>query len=380
MFVCAGFGISQLNIVKAQSIYKEMNIPTEFFVADGVDNQSITKLIMSPVKLNYGSSVNFSNEDYTKEIIYFFNKFGMQNPPPAYIIYPEAGEIYQTNSDWLLKQFNNNLNTGVLLTLLVYTDTFNIDNFINNIVQLKNTVLEDYIRYTNITEVELRDLSIEVQEQDSLVDFAPKLNNLELNNAFADTDFLTKEIPNLTLTPSELNLSGDQEKIINAEVTIQNNSPIGYYIGSANSFTLRSVEDTSQFFINDSWATPKTLQIVDNAFIEASGSYLVDLELQAPLEPGNYTEIFEFINNEEVVTEIEINLESEDTGLDILRINPTGLGFLNVREEPNAGSPRLGDVLVGEVFKYTDEENGFYRIEYSEETYGWVSGQYITVI
>ncbi len=63
-----------------------------------------------------------------------------------------------------------------------------------------------------------------------------------------------------------------------------------------------------------------------------------------------------------------------------LRILPTGLDYLNVREEPDAGSRLLKQIFPGDIFEYSAEEAGWYEIILDSSQTGWVYGQYVELI
>jgi hypothetical protein len=52
----------------------------------------------------------------------------------------------------------------------------------------------------------------------------------------------------------------------------------------------------------------------------------------------------------------------------------TPTGFLNVRSTP--GGATVGQVNPGQTFSLLDEQVGWYQIQLSDGTKGWVSGQY----
>lgn len=61
-----------------------------------------------------------------------------------------------------------------------------------------------------------------------------------------------------------------------------------------------------------------------------------------------------------------------------LRIQPTGLGYLNVRSQPTTASSIVGQAQPGDIYTYTDSSNGWYRIVSSDlpTGSGWVLGSY----
>lgn len=64
-----------------------------------------------------------------------------------------------------------------------------------------------------------------------------------------------------------------------------------------------------------------------------------------------------------------------------LKILPTELGYLNVREDPSLDEQIIAKVYPGEEYEYTDEEEGWYEIIFSEDgEAGWVYGRYVKIV
>ena len=63
-----------------------------------------------------------------------------------------------------------------------------------------------------------------------------------------------------------------------------------------------------------------------------------------------------------------------------IRILETGVGFLNVRNGASLQARQIGRVSPGEVYEYTEIENGWYHIVHPELKDGWVFGQYIQAV
>jgi len=54
----------------------------------------------------------------------------------------------------------------------------------------------------------------------------------------------------------------------------------------------------------------------------------------------------------------------------------TPTGFLRVRQDPSIGAMQVGQVNPGDKFDLLDEKNGWYQIQLTNGTKGWVSSQY----
>ena len=65
-----------------------------------------------------------------------------------------------------------------------------------------------------------------------------------------------------------------------------------------------------------------------------------------------------------------------------VEILPTSTGFLRVRNEPSTVAAEVAQIKPGDTFKRIDKntETGWYKIEYDEGLYGWVSNQYAKIV
>lgn len=61
----------------------------------------------------------------------------------------------------------------------------------------------------------------------------------------------------------------------------------------------------------------------------------------------------------------------------MLRVLPTGLGYLNVRSGPSLNDKIVTKIVPGNIFEYQDKQNNWYKIILSNEQTGWVLGKYI---
>lgn len=62
-----------------------------------------------------------------------------------------------------------------------------------------------------------------------------------------------------------------------------------------------------------------------------------------------------------------------------LVVKSTPTGYLNVRTSPSTSAKSIKQIHPGEVYTYTEIQNGWYKISLPNNLSGWVSGQYVTV-
>ena len=101
---------------------------------------------------------------------------------------------------------------------------------------------------------------------------------------------------------------------------------------------------------------------------------------------------------EEIETPIEIVIQTEEEKTETLvekitsvkaeiQKNPqknlkvvSGISFLNVRSSASTTGAKIGKALPGQNYVYTEEQNGWYRINFGNNQSGWVFGEYVEVI
>ncbi len=64
-----------------------------------------------------------------------------------------------------------------------------------------------------------------------------------------------------------------------------------------------------------------------------------------------------------------------------IKILDTGVGFLNIRQQPSLASTMIQQAKIGEVFEYQELKNNWYKIILkASPSAGWVSGEYVEEI
>lgn len=66
------------------------------------------------------------------------------------------------------------------------------------------------------------------------------------------------------------------------------------------------------------------------------------------------------------------------TAVKRLKVNQTSVGYLNVRSEASSASKLTAKINPGQVYEYTEQKNGWYKIVLPTGQNGWVSGQYVS--
>lgn len=378
------------NPIPVKANYETISYPEVLF-PDSNPEQTLTPkqintVIFSPIKLTDKKRYDYKN--ISEEIIYFFSKFKFKTVPPAFIIYESNDDsdiesrVHLLNENWATIQATNNLNSGTLHILLGYwSDNFDISNFESEVKYFEKEYLAKIIKFIPANTLELRDFNIEVTENNSLLNFSETKNNSELLSYTSQLDLITKDVPEIEIQPSEINISEVQNSVNEIKISISNPNSFPIIFSPTIPANLQSKEN-SNFFINDDWQSLKTIKSFNEGFILPNSSKEFTLRLKTPLVPGDYSEIFDFFFQGKSVDSIEIKVISKDNNLKVLQVLETGLGYLNVREQADNNSKLIGDVSTGEFLIFEEETNGYYKVILNDnnKTKGWVSSRFIRII
>lgn len=343
------------------------------------ETKSIDRIVFSAVQRQ--QILNISDQKYAQEFAYFFHKLGFKRSPASYILF-DNGNVVTMNREWLLNQPPTNLDSGVIFVLLVYTDTFTLDAFDTALTEFKNTTLREAVSITNINsiqDIELRPFIIESGEDMPIVSFKQTENATDLHAKLSDIDFVTKSLPELAITNISFPEKADPSTINRASITITNNSPFDYVFGEKNYIQFRFDKD-SAFFVNNTWLNQRIPILYNDGPIYAKEAKTFDIELNIPVMPGRINETIQIEASGKILGSREINIIVNDVGQKILKVRPTELNYLNIRQEPNQASREVGRASVGSVYLYTETQNNFYRIIFNGNQTGWVSARYVEVL
>ena len=71
-------------------------------------------------------------------------------------------------------------------------------------------------------------------------------------------------------------------------------------------------------------------------------------------------------------------LTQEVTQKNVLSLK-SGINLLNVRVSPSTRAKVVGKLKADQQVHFVDTQNGWYKIQNSDGSFGWVSGQYIII-
>ncbi len=339
----------------------------------------IKKVIISPIKRN--TSLNVSNNTFAKDIFYYFPRNGLKGFTPGYIIF-EDGDVFTLSAQKNKSRSKTNLSSAEVLILLVYRDVFELKNFEGAITRIKTILTERIIPLSDLTspkDIEIRKFAIVNRENEVELDFS-EINPIstEFIKLINDIDFSKKLMNDLKVSSPNKLIGLPPNAYVDASITIQNSSDFDAYFGESLKVAVKTAKDSS-IFVPDIWVTTKTIFQDKKSLVDARGSKTYNFKIKTPLLPGNYKEEMLFEINDEIKNKFELTYEISDIGQKVLKIKPTGIGYLIVRKDASGSAPETGRASEGGQYLYSDLSNGYYKIDFNEKP-GWVSSRYIEII
>jgi Bacterial SH3 domain len=340
--------------------------------------KGIEKVVFAKVQRHQILTV--TDTKYSQEFAYFFQKLGFKRPPAAYLLYQD-GNIAIINPEWQLNQPQTNLEQGVLFVLMVYDGVYDFEKFQNTLTEFKKNVLSKAVSLTsvdNIDDIEMRSFVLENSEDDAKVIFKEQEDPAQLRASLSDIDYANKTAPDLTVAEFILPTSSNPNTTISAQITLTNNSDFDYVFSSKNSLQLKFEKD-SAFFVNNSWLNQRVALLIADGAIKARASKTYSFELASAILPGEVTEKIGVEFAGKSLASRDISIKTNDIGQKILRIKPTELNYLFVRQDPTPTSKEIGRASVGSVYVYTESKDNFYKITFNGQQ-GWVSSRYVDIL
>lgn len=151
--------------------------------------------------------------------------------------------------------------------------------------------------------------------------------------------------------------------------------------GKEASLAVVSIPDAAQISIDGSvrgFAPYKTSSIIpgEHSVIVYAPGFTEKSFLIGTVEGYKLTVVVKLKpNGEEVLADDDVLEEPKQEEVEILS---TPTGFLRVRSEPSTAGEEVAQVEPGDLYPYldTDEDTGWFKIEYEDGEEGWVSNQY----
>lgn len=187
---------------------------------------------------------------------------------------------------------------------------------------------------------------------------------------------------------TKLELTGGIQTVIRREFADPGEASSGIIIsferigGKETSIAVVSVPDAAQISIDGTvrgFAPYKTSSITpgEHQLVISAPKHVDRTVLVKTVEGYKLTAVVKLSPAED--TKEEVDLEQVVSKVEILS---TSTGFLRVRAEPTTSGEELARVDPGERYNYikTDEDTGWFKIEYEEGEEGWISDEYGKIV
>lgn len=339
------------------------------------------------VEIPLSKGYTFENETLLVRTIYYHYVFRLGYPEPIFnILIAPSGQAYELTINGLDSQVSHDKAKGIIVIGIVTTDTTSVDK---NLQQINDQVLSVATSF-GLSEKDIFASKFKLNySKPPTVSFLPS-NDQEMihlvetikNNIQGR---INPFIPKIEVSPNSFSLEVEPAQLVEVSIAITNNSDIPIYGGKLQSVYVGAIgpkDKTPSCFDPHSWITPRWTGELSPARIAKGESGTIKFKCKAEVMPGEYQEKLQLVTGKGQWidnTTITLNVKVKDTGQKVLQIRETGIGYLNVRQEPSASSAIISTVGVGEQFLFEEYQNGFYKIKIDDK-YGWVSSRYVDIL
>jgi len=184
-----------------------------------------------------------------------------------------------------------------------------------------------------------------------------------------------------------------EEVTYTKEVTIGSKLHVAVKVKNLNDFTWLTDkspiyisvknETESKFAINGIWDSFSKPTHISDKVVKPSESVTFEFDLIAQAMPGEYSELFQimkFTKRPFVDSEFEVKFTIARGDKSLVEVASSQYGFANIRECQWYSCKIIDTVDNGVVYILLAEENGWMKIQYNENTVGWVFSRYMKKI
>lgn len=170
---------------------------------------------------------------------------------------------------------------------------------------------------------------------------------------------------------------------IHVTVKIKNLNDFAW-INDANPIYVSVQENKdSAFAINGVWDSFSKPTHSKNSVVKPGEEITFEFDMQAQIKPGSVTEKFEILKFSDAPFsgsqfDVTFNIIKGDKSL--VEVSSSQYGFVNIRECQWYSCKIIETVDNGAVFILLKEEDGWMKIQYNEDTVGWVFSKYMKKI
>jgi hypothetical protein len=328
------------------------------------------------------------SETWVKHLYYYFvTRSGLTDIPFTYMI-DRDGNVYEGLQRGAgASPFLENSEGAVLIGYLSNGSDYT-DDAVGAMQELVESLSDEYgITRKEVVPVDMilntKENSLSyISVTESTMKFAkniePYLNKFTYSSG-ADITF------EASLSQEEYSFEATAGEPVNISLDITNSGQVPWYLDRFEIYLETADGKDSAYAVNGSWVSfQKVLLLEEEDGIVKSGETMrLEFQMQTPLVAGTHSEDFRLkVLKGNVVTgsTFTVTFKAAKGDFTLIKINSTPTGGLNVRKDPYISADLLTEVASGRIYVVHDTEAGWYKIEYSTGKYGWVYGQYITVI
>ena len=346
-----------------------------------------SRIIVSPIYVSY----NLNNKESLRDLYYYYTTRSGFGDIPFHYVVDENGNIYEGNS------------TGpeALVTLgdikgavfIGYLTKNPKKMGVSSIRAIEDILIDVANRYAiNVKNIQLKEMQVTFGQRarfesvtlkdpdeglkqvfDSLansVEEAYDPEEIEYNLQFVEVS-----VPEKKFSPGD---------IMDIKIKMKNAGESALYSSVDRTLvaTRKGEDQPSQFYYLKDWDSKQQVVLLEEGERFAPGDEKeFSIKFKVPLYPPEYKESFMILGpygSKIENSDFDVSVRIEESDKEILEVQETEVGFLNVRKTPGLGEV-ISKVSPGERFFIIDSQPGYYKIEANDKE-GWVVSMYVKVI
>ncbi|MBN1618618.1 SH3 domain-containing protein [Candidatus Dojkabacteria bacterium] len=380
----------------AANIKTREDIPLDEKLADQSLNQysAIDKIAVA--RVSPPSGVQFSDSDEWMKGLYYYSitQLGFVDIPFNYVV-TWQGDVYEAKGGGYeaLPSISSSSIDGYNSSLLViYFD--NGRDITNSGKDSLTSLLSQLVSIYTLDKSKIYavDLSYEQTGEDVIS------SSVVISQASAEWKSVVSDISSgVTKDTVLINTAGkvldvsynntvESGKAFVVTITVENQGDFPWYNSGPRKMYIATSDPrgkNSKFYITDIWDSFTRAGTMNETWVLPGEVATFEIEMMAPLIPGNYSEKFEVLQSPNIWitdSQFEVAFSSEGGDYELLEIQSTETGSLNVRSCPSTGCGQVGQVTPGTIVIKLEQQGNWYKIKVDENLEGWVYGKYVKAV
>lgn len=384
------FLLFNFSTVRAESVTQRTEIPVDESLADQTLNEYSPPNSVAVVRVRPPESLQYAESEEWLRGFYYYSivKMGFRDIPFNYVVTWD-GEIYQGKgghydvmplAEWntdndrrsvVVAYFDNNKEVGVdskksltdiVSEVLTKYDIEKEQTFAADLSIAEKSEVESVIKLTQLETGYWKEVVSEITE-------SARVGN---DSRDLEGEFISAEYPE----------SVDAGSNFVVTVKMKNTGEFPWYNQGGKATYISTYDplghDTT-LSVGDKWASLSLAVNPNEDWVLPGEEGTFEFEIDTPLVPGDHSESFVLVELPDNVvegTQFDMNFNVNKGDYDLVEILDTETGYLNVRKCPSTGCENVGKVVPGEVYIMTGRDGNWYKINYSEDSEGWVYAKY----